>query len=185
MLNQRYLCKGEDSLTLVEPADDEHPEQRVAIKCSIDDIGPMYLYRFDTTDNGNSDHLPFFDKSDHAPHGLNKFCDYILLVQHKTKGLFVFLLEMKRGERSQADMQLDRSSDFFDYIRQSAKRIQDDNYWEGVDFMDNIKYRKIVIVEERSNKRQTKPKDVEAANLEGYLYHKCHDEFRPAPYCVK
>ena len=182
IINHHYLS---DDLMMVEPTRDGLPEQRVEVKIISRSISDMKLYQFSGQDKEDAEHLPFFNKNNDgdykAPEGLNKFCDYILLVQH-TNGLYVFLLEMKRGTNEGAKMQLEASKCFFDYILRSAERIQGLNGWTDLNTGD-VHYRRIEIKEEHSNKRITKPKDIETMDMDGFLQHKCHDEFRPIDYC--
>lgn len=86
------------------------------------------LYRFDLE---NQNFLPFFNESgkdenpNHpTPHGLRKFCDYILLAEVGKK-LYVVLVEMKSGQTGTAKIQLDASETFMEYVRNSAERVKD------------------------------------------------------------
>ncbi|MBR3577679.1 MAG: hypothetical protein IKN98_02755 [Bacteroidales bacterium] len=185
ILNEKFLQKGADALTMVEPADDNHKEQRVCIKSSSKAISSMKLYCFNTKNTDASNLFSFFNQQwkvePKAPEGLNSFCDYILLVQH-IDGLYVFFLEMKRGVTSRADKQIDASCTFFDFILKSAERIKEDNGFSEFDARQ-IKYRKLIIKEDCCNKRITKDKDVENFDLSAIITHACFNEFRPIPYC--
>lgn len=115
ILNSVFLQKGNDALTLIEPAVGENKEQRVVVKSASNSISSMKLYRFNNLEEDGKVLFPYFNQrtvEPEAPHGLNSFCDYILLVQH-VKGLFVFFLEMKRGRHDDADKQIEASSVFF------------------------------------------------------------------------
>ena len=184
ILNSDFLQKGADALTMVEPAVDNNKEQKVTIVNSSAHISKMNLYCFNTSETNAEKILPFFNRSKDepkAPRGLLCFCDYILLVQHN-KGLFVFFLEMKRGMRRDASKQIDASSVFFDYVLQSAERIKGENGYQDFD-SKQVRYRKIVINEVYSNKKITKDKDIEGADMDSVLIHKCHSVFRPIGYC--
>ena len=182
MLNSEFSPQGEDALTMIEPADADNKEQRVVVKNSSSSILGMKLYCFNTT---NKDVLPFFnpskDENNKPPKGLRCFCDYILMVQHES-GLFVFLLEMKRGRHEGAEEQLNASRTFFDYILQSAERIKTENAIRGFN-SSTVRYRRIVIHKVGSNKRITKNKDLENKDLNDVIIHDCIDEFRPVCYC--
>lgn len=180
IISSRYLS---DDMVMVEPAHDGLPEQRVEVKNISNNILDMKLYQFQ--DKEEAAHIPFFNKigdgDSKPPTGLNKFCDYILLVQH-TNGLYVFLLEMKRRTNEGYEMQLEASKCFFDYILRSAERIQELNGWEDLN-TDDVHYRRIEIKEDHSNKRTTKRKDIEINDLDGLMQHHCQNEFRPIDYC--
>lgn len=184
ILNSDFLQKGADALTMFEPADSEHEEQRVSIKYNSSLILAVKLYCFNTPETNGEKMFPFFNQSSEppkAPKDLNRFCDYILLVQH-VKGLYVFFLEMKRGDTDDADKQIEAASIFFDYIRWSAERIKVENGFPDFD-ANQIQYRKIIIKEERSNKRMTKDNEIEGFDMKVVNLHKCHSEFRPIAYC--
>lgn len=182
IINSRHLSKD---LVMVEPASNGMPEQRVEVKTISRSILSMKLYQF--LDKEEAAHIPFFNKigdgDSKPPKGLNKFCDYILLVQH-TNGLYVFFLEMKRGTNKDNEIQLEASKCFFDYILRSAERIQGLNGWTDLN-TDDVHYRRIEIKEEHSNKRLTKRQDIEIMDLDGFMQHKCHDVFNPIDYCRK
>lgn len=184
ILNSDFLQKGNDALTLIEPAVGENKEQRVAVKSASNSISSMKLYRFNNLEEDGKVLFPYFNQrtvEPEAPHGLNSFCDYILLVQH-VKGLFVFFLEMKRGRHDDADKQIEASTVFFDYIMQSAERIKAENGFQDFD-PQQVSYRKIVINNASSNKRITKDKDLEDLDLNSVIIHRCQSEFRPVGYC--
>ena len=184
ILNSDFLQKGNDALTLIEPAAGENKEQRVVVKSASNSISSMKLYRFNNLEEGGKVLFPYFNQrtvEPEAPHGLNSFCDYILLVQH-VKGLFVFFLEMKRDRHDDADKQIEASTVFFDYIMQSAERIKAENGFQDFD-PQQVSYRKIVINNASSNKRITKDKDIEDLDLNSVIIHKCQSEFRPVGYC--
>lgn len=186
ILNSKFLQKGDDELTMIEPADGENKEQRVCIKSASRAISSMKLYGFNTPETNASKLLPFFNQRGSvepiAPQGLLRFCDYILLVQHD-KGLFVFFLEMKRGAKGNAEKQIEASTAFFDYVRQSAERIKSENSFPDFD-SKQVRYRRIIISDEFSNKKGTRDNDIEDFDMDAVIQHKCHDEFRPAKYCV-
>ena len=184
ILNSDFLQKGDGAFTMVEPSDLLHDEQRVDIKNDTRSILDMKLYCFNTPNKNVNNLFPFFNQRSvepKAPEGLNSFCDYILLVQH-IKGLFVFFLEMKRGDTDGADKQIEAACTFFDFILQSAERIKVENGLPDFD-SNKVQFRRIIIKEERSNKRMTKDNEVENFDLEAVNLHKCHSEFRPVAYC--
>ncbi len=182
IINSHYLS---DDMVMVEPACGALPEQRVEVRNISRNITGMKLYQFSRQDKEDAAHLPFFNKNgdgdNKAPNGLNKFCDYILLVQH-TDGLYVFLLEMKRGTNEGAKIQLEASKCFFDYILQSADRIKGQNCWTNLN-TQNVYYRRIEIKEEHSNKKTTKPNDIENMDMDDFIQHRCSDVFKPIYYC--
>lgn len=187
ILNSDFLQKGDDELTMVEEAQGDEKEQRVKIVCSSSSVSKMSLYGFNALEKGTAELFPFFNQrtvgSGKAPHGLTSFCDYILLVQH-VKGLFVFFLEMKRGDIGDADKQIEAATVFFDYVRQSAERIKSVNSFPDFN-PELVQYRKIIISDKCSNKRGTKDNDIDDFDMNDVIQHNCHDEFRPIKYCVR
>ena len=186
ILNEKFLQKDADDLTMIEPANGVYKEQKVSIKNASRTISDMKLYRFNTPDTDAVNMFPFFNQHTAGPHkapqGLLSFCDYILLVQHDS-GLYVLFVELKRGRHEGAEKQLEASSTFFDYILQTANRIKVENGFSDFD-VTQVKCRKIIINEEYCNKHTTKPKDVrEGSNMDGVMLHKCYNEFRPIDYC--
>lgn len=186
ILNEKFLQKDADDLTMIEPANGVYKEQKVSVKNASRTISDMKLYRFNTPDTDAVNMFPFFNQHTagphKAPHGLLSFCDYILLVQHDS-GLYVLFVELKRGRHEGAEKQLEASSTFFDYILQTADRIKSENDFSDFD-VTQVKCRKIIINEEYCNKHTTKPKDVrEGSNMDGVMLHKCYNEFRPIDYC--
>lgn len=186
ILNSEFLQKGDNALTMVEKAQGNEKEQKVKIVCSSSSVSKMSLYGFNALEKGTAELFPFFNQrtAGHgkAPHGLTSFCDYILLVQH-TKGLFVFFLEMKRGDNGDADKQIEASTLFFDYVRQSAERIKSVNSFPDFN-LELVQYRKIIISDKCSNKRGTKDNDIDDFDMNDVIQHNCHDEFRPIKYCA-
>ena len=89
---------------------------------------------------------------------------------------------MKRGDTDGADEQIEASCTFFDFILQSAERIKEENGLPDFD-SNKVQFRRIIIKEERSNKRMTKDNEVEDFDLDAVNLHKCHSEFRPVAYC--
>lgn len=111
----------------------EEPKQAGAHTCAIVDKGVDFYkaYRYDLEE---FDFLPFFNKEHDDEErgvvadnptltGLLKFCDYILLATVNDK-LYVVLVEMKSGDNTGANQQLDASKTFIDYIKASAERIK-------------------------------------------------------------
>lgn len=111
----------------------EEPKQAGAHTCAIVDKGVDFYkaYRYDLEE---FDFLPFFNKEHDDEErgvvtdnptltGLLKFCDYILLATVNDK-LYVVLVEMKSGNNTGANQQLDASKTFIDYIKASAERIK-------------------------------------------------------------
>jgi len=188
IINANYLQTGDMALTMVEPEDEGNglSEQRITVRTDSHNISSMKLYCFNT--HQSTPLLPFFNQNtvepNKSPKGLTSFCDYILLVQH-AKGLFVFLLEMKRGTKEGAGKQLEASRLFFDYVLNTADRIKEENSYP--DFSaDNISFRTIILQEASSPKRITKPKEIsemKKEELESVLTYKCTHEFRPIEYC--
>lgn len=109
------------------------------------------LYRFDLEEK---EFLPFFNKTDDAPEGLRKFCDYILLAEVSNKP-YVMLIEMKRGDASDAEKQLNASETFIEYLYSSAERLHDDFRADSFN-RNNIVLRKIKLKECKSRKLTTK-----------------------------
>lgn len=144
----------------------------------------MKLYCFNSTEIKES-LFPFFNHrkiAPKAPKDLNRFCDYILLVQH-VNGLFVFFLEMKRGAKEGAAEQIKASCTFFDFILESAERIKKINNFSKFD-KNQIHYRRIIIKECHSNKMFTKNNSAEDKDLDSKIItHNCTNEFRPVVYC--
>ena len=161
MLHEDFLCKGEDSLVLIENQGDEHEEQRVSIVNNVRSISDMTLYRFDEKSTGK-DPLPFFNNSyeegAHAPSELRSFCDYILLVE-KDDTLYIILIELKRGATTGYRKQIDASHCFMSYVIDSAERIKQDNAYDEFD-RDNIHFRKVLIKKCSSEKQVTHNSDI-------------------------
>ena len=109
------------------------------------------LYRFDLDDK---EFLQFFNRTDEAPEGLRKFCDYVLLVEAGGKS-YVLLIEMKRGSLGDAEKQLNASECFIKYLYSSAERLQKD-YDSYMFNRKSITLRKIKLKKCKSNKRTTK-----------------------------
>lgn len=109
------------------------------------------LYRFDLEEK---EFLQFFNRTDEAPEGLRKFCDYVLLVEAGGKS-YVLLIEMKRGSLGDAEKQLNASECFMNYLYNSAERLQRD--FDGSEFnRRSVVLRKIKLKECKSNKLTTK-----------------------------
>ena len=140
---------------------DEMIENQGDKKTQSVDITPMKdlkktLYRMALEEK---DFLPFFNKSHDSPEGLRKFCDYILLAEHRKRNqevcTFVLLIELKRGKNGSAAKQLNASQTFMEYIYSSAERLH-------VDFNDSefdkekVTTMKIVVKEPISSKMTTK-----------------------------
>ena len=109
------------------------------------------LYRFDLDDK---EFLPFFNKSNDAPKGLRKFCDYVLLVEWNGKP-YVMLIEMKRGAPGNAEKQLKASQTFMEFLYTSAERLHND-FGEDSFNRNNIVIRKVKLKKCKSNKLLTK-----------------------------
>lgn len=109
------------------------------------------LYRFDLE---NKEFLPYFNRTDNAPNGLRKFCDYILLAEVSQKP-YVMLIEMKRGGVRDAEKQLKASQTFIEYLYSSAERLHDDFGAEMFN-RNNVSLRKIKLKECKSDKLTTK-----------------------------
>lgn len=109
------------------------------------------LYRFDLEEK---EFLQFFNRTDEAPEGLRKFCDYVLLVEAGGKS-YVLLVEMKRGSLGDAEKQLNASECFINFLYNSAERLQRD--FDGSEFnRSSVVLRKIKLKECKSNKLTTK-----------------------------
>lgn len=109
------------------------------------------LYRYDQKEHGET-FFPFFNNTHDGVHGkaelptpedLLKFSDYILLAERK-ETLYVLLIEMKSGSNGDAVIQLDASSTFMDYVKNTALRIAEANGYENFD-ADSIIVRRIVL----------------------------------------
>ena len=105
------------------------------------------IYEFG--DKENCRHLPFFNHTNNhpsfpnAPSGLLAFCDYIILTEVMSKAYFL-LVEMKRGVRSHATVQLNASRTFVDYVLATADRIKDANAMKDFDSA-GVEIRRIVL----------------------------------------
>jgi hypothetical protein len=119
------------------------------------------------------DFLPFFNNSHDSPEGLRKFCDYILLAEHRKRNhevcTFVLLIELKRGKNGTAAKQLNASQTFMEYIYSSAERLH-------VDFNDSefdkekVTTMKIVIQKPISNKKRTREDERKNVNNSDVKY---------------
>lgn len=185
ILDSAFLCEGQDSMVMVEPAHDDKEEQRITIQPTGIEASDLRLYCFMKDPAHPEKLLPFFNsrtvEPNKAPKGLARFCDYVLLVQRKDT-LYVLLLELKRG-KGPWESQLDASKVFFEYIVASADRIKDDNFSQFD--KDSVVIRRIKIKEVGSSKYRTKPADIEIADLDGYNECKLlgKDKFSPIAYC--
>ena len=109
------------------------------------------LYRFDVEEE---EFLAFFNRTDEAPKGLRKFCDYVLLVGVGSKS-YILLIELKRKSSGDAEKQLNASECFIKYLYSSAERLQRD--FDGSEFnRKNIILWKIKLKGCKSNKLTTK-----------------------------
>lgn len=183
IINRRFLQQGDDALTMIEPTDDSHKEQRVSISNRIKSISGMKLYCFNKEETSGENRFPFFNQNNNdpfkAPKELNSFCDYILLFQYNQVP-YIFLLELKRGTKEGAEVQLNASREFVMFLLRTADRIKVCN---DVDFDQRIfKIRRIIIKEQNSNKRITKPKNISPDELDNCLTCYCMNEFRPTMY---
>jgi len=184
IMNKKFVV-DDDPLLMYEPADELHEAQIVEIEDKFNKLTGVHLYCFTDDDHKGINLFPFFNQASirlpHAPKNLNKFCDYILLLTCDNVP-YIFLLELKRGSTEDADEQIQASKVFMDYIISTAKRIKKDN--DQLDFdSDNIRFRRLIIKKETSNKRITKPNELDPQTFNTCLLHKCTDKFNPICYC--
>lgn len=145
--NQKWMI--EDKGTLLKP-------QLVQLDGSGRKNLAWTLYRFDLD---KKDFMPFLNRNHDAPEGLRKFCDYILLVEASEKS-YILLIEMKRGDASDAEKQLNASECFMKYIYSSAERLHRD--FAGSTFnRNNVTLLKIKLKKCKSNKRPTKSSSID------------------------
>jgi hypothetical protein len=149
ILNERFLASPKDRM--IEKKDSSLKPQNVKIDDSGKNGLSWTLYKFELDEE---DFLPFFNKTNDAPEGLRKFCDYVLLVSCKEK-TYVMLIELKRGELGSADKQLNASETFVEYLYTSAERLHKD-FNDSVFNRRNIKLLKIKVKERKSKKMRTK-----------------------------
>ncbi len=119
---------------------------------------------FEFGDKENCRHLPFFNHTNNhptlpnAPSGLLAFCDYIILTEFQSKAYFL-LIEMKRGVRSHASVQLSASHTFIDYVLATAERIKVANHMDDFE-KNNVEIRRVVLSQakkETLNSHMPKP----------------------------
>lgn len=150
---ERHLqAKDEIKLVLHEPASECYPAQTVEVDTNIKNL-KYSIYRFDVEKDSL---FPFFKKLSNKYNGLLQSCDYIMLCA-KNEQTYVLLFELKRGSTQGAQIQLEASQMFMEFVKNSAKRI---SRISGNDLPlqeQNIKYHKIVIGELASNKQTTMP----------------------------
>ena len=150
ILNSKFLSDNQDKM--IEAKENNiHKKQCVDIDDGKRRNLVRRLYRFDLDKN---DFLPFFNNTHEAPEGLRKFCDYILLVEYMNK-TYVLLIELKRGEVSGADKQLNATEVFMEFLYKTAERISK-NSKEYHFNSKNMILRKIIIKEVKSNKVEIK-----------------------------
>ena len=144
-------------LVLHEPASEFYPAQTVEVDTNIRNL-QYSIYRFDVEKDGL---FPFFKKlsskdKGKSYNGLLQSCDYIMLCA-KNEQTHVLLLELKRGGAQDAQIQLEASRMFIEFVKNTAKRI---SRIKGNDLPlqeQDIKYHKIVIAESASDKQTTMP----------------------------
>ena len=156
MLNDEFLSDSQD--VMIEDKEKKHKIQCVKIEDGNRKGLIRRLYRFDLK---KKDFLPFFNKANHSPVGLCKFCDYVLLVSYKNK-TYILLIELKRGDTYGADKQLRASEFFIEFLCKTAKRLHED--FGDFDFDHrNIVLRKIRIKACRSNKTSIKLSQIDTS----------------------
>lgn len=169
MIEYDQLCRILDSEFLASPQEwmieEENPSHKPQ-KVMIDDSGKSgltwELYKFEAKDK---EFLPFFNKTNDAPEGLRKFCDYVLLVGCRDK-TFVMLIELKRGDTGTAKKQLNASETFIKYLYLSAERLHQD--FNELDFnQNNITLLKFIVKERKAKKCQQKvfPPSISMKNI--------------------
>lgn len=184
ILNNKFLV-DENPLLMCEPEDGLHDAQVVLIEDKLNKLTNLHLYNFSDEEHKGGNLLPFFNQEyinlPHAPKGLNKFCDYVLLLA--CDGIpYIFLFELKRGTKEDAHKQLGASKTFMDFIIATANRIKAENNHDDFD-SNKIRFRRIIIKEEVSNKHITKPNELDTRLFNTCLTCKCKDKFNPVPYC--
>lgn len=179
ILNQQFRRTGEQAelLTETKPLAD-YPPQIIRIK-GLNSLDKSALYRFDMED---TDFLPFFVKGsqqNRPPRALTSFCDYILFTQNAGH-LTVFLIELKRGDTSGAEKQLDASRLFIEYVLATAARISQENDIEA-DY-SHVDFRKLVLADTRSKKRTLCPIYMENRVTSELQVIPCSCSFNPNHY---
>lgn len=149
LLDAKFLASPQERM--IEKKDASLKQQNI----KIDDSGKRgiswILYKFELD---NIDFLPFFNRTNDAPEGLRKFCDYVLLVSVRDK-TYIMLIELKRGDSGLANKQLNASEVFIEYLFRTAERLHKD-FYNAVFNRNNIKLLKIKIKGRKSNKNPTK-----------------------------
>lgn len=149
ILSKEFLSASQD--IMIEEKENTHKRQTVRIDDGNRRNIVRSLYRFDLEEK---EFLPFFNKTHEASEGLRKFCDYVLLTRYKDK-TYVLLIELKRGETSGADKQLNASEIFIEFLYKTAERLCRD--FSDFNFnRRNVILRKIIIKGIKSNKTLTK-----------------------------
>lgn len=179
ILNQQFRRTGElAELLIEEQTAADYPPQIVRIK-GLHSLDNSALYRFDIAD---IDFLPFFSKGsqlNRPPRSLTSFCDYILFTQNAGQ-LTVFLIELKRGDTSGAEKQLDASRLFIEYVLATASRISQENDMD-VDY-SHVDFRKLVLADTRSTKRTLCPIYMENRVTSELQVIPCSCSFNPTHY---
>ncbi len=174
ILREDFRCKGEKALTMTETKGDVKQPHSVVIKKNGRRIQNVALYRFDADER---DFLPFFNNTfnhpekPNAPKRLNSFCDYIIVFDNNGK-LVLTLVEMKRGTTEKHDIQLDASKKFMEYVLEMAEFIKEFNAKSDFD-KNSVVFRRVLVKECASNKRPTKPKDLQLSNKEEIIHLDC------------
>ena len=123
------------------------------------------LYRFSIKESAY-DFLSIFNKTHVAPKELRSFCDYIMLIEYN-KTPYVILIEMKKNSGT-AKAQLDASSEFFNYIKNTAERIKTKN---NVTF-DSTKIKTIKVkLTDLKTKRTTRGTNIEYEEETGVIIY--------------
>ncbi|MBO4371434.1 MAG: hypothetical protein J5826_00740 [Bacteroidales bacterium] len=148
ILDKAFLSSSQD--VMIENKGEMQP-QIVSIENGGRKNLSYTLYRFDLD---SEEFLNFFNRSDDAPEGLRKFCDYVLLVSICDK-TYIMLIELKRGSIKDAAKQLNASKVFVEFLCSSAERLCAD--FDDFPFnRKNILWRKIKLKKLKSNKQFTK-----------------------------
>ena len=159
ILREEGHLQARDNIKLVlqEPASEFYPAQTVEVDTNIRNL-QYSIYRFDVV---KDDLFPFFKKLSNKDQGqsfkgLLQSCDYIMLCA-KNEQTHVLLFELKRGDAQGAQLQLEASQMFMEFVKNTAKRISRINGNDLPLREQDIKYHKIIIAESASDKQTTMP----------------------------
>lgn len=135
ILNQAFICSEKYLQEFDSPKKGKQktPYKRIQIRGK--QIKTFLLFRIEDKD------LTFFyepSNTEKAKSGLRLMCDYFLCFEFK-ETFYVLFIELKGHKTSHAKKQIEAAYCLFEYIKETAKRIEID--------VGKIEYRKVIVKE--------------------------------------